>query len=116
MSNKASNAAPDGTLKHTLERGVDKATAAAHETIDSASEAARPALDHMTSGAHTAVDRAGTAAGHAAGAVGNKGDHLNATGQKLIEQAGGFVRENPVASLSIAVAAGYFLSRILSAR
>jgi ElaB/YqjD/DUF883 family membrane-anchored ribosome-binding protein len=116
MTHKASNADVDGTLQHTLERGVDKATAVAHESIDSASEAARPALDHMASSAHTAVDRAGIAASHAAGTVGGKGDRMNATGQKLIEQAGGFVRENPVASLSIAVAAGYFLSRIFSTR
>ena len=116
MTNKASNATRDHTLQHTLERGVDKASAVAHESIDSVSEAARPALDHMTSSAHSAVDRAGTAASHAAGAVGDKGDRMNATGQKLIEQAGGFVRENPVASLGIAVAAGYFLSRIFSTR
>ena len=116
MTNEASNAALDGTLKHTLERGVEKASAAAHESIDSVSEAARPALDHMTSSAHSAVDRAGIAVGHAAGTVGNKGDRLNATSQKLIEQAGGFVRENPVASLGIAVATGYFLSRIFSTR
>lgn len=116
MTDKTSNNDLDGTLQHSLERGVDKATAAAHESIDSVSEAARPALDHMTSSAHTAVDRAGIAAGHAAGTVGGKGDRMNATSQKLIEQAGGFVRENPVASLGIAVAAGYFLSRVFSAR
>ena len=116
MSKNVPNAAHDGTLQHTLERGVDKATAVAHESIDSVSEAASPALDRMTSGAHSAVDRAGSAAGHAAGAVGDKGDRLNASGQKLAEQAGSFVRENPVASLGMAVAAGYFLSRIISAR
>lgn len=116
MTGKASNVTSDGNLQHKLERGVDKATAVAHESIDSVSEAARPALDHMTSSAHTAVDRAGIAASHAAESVGGKGDRLNATGQKLIEQAGGFVRENPLASLSIAVAAGYFLSRIFSNR
>jgi len=116
MTHKASNPAHDSTLQHTLERGVDKATNVAHESIDSVSEAARPALDHMTSSAHSAVDRAGIAAGHAAEVVGDKGDRINATGQKLIEQAGGFVRENPVASLGIAVAAGYLLSRIFSTR
>jgi len=116
MTTKASNTAHDGTLQHTLERGVEKATTVAHESIDSASRAARPALDQMTSSAHTAVDRAGTAASHAAGTVGNKGDRLNASGQKLMEKAGDFVQENPVASLGLAVAAGYFLSRVFSSR
>jgi len=116
MSHKTSNTANGGTLQESLERGVDKATAAAHESVDSVSEAAHPAIDHMTTSAHTAVKRAGVVAGHAAETVGGKGDQLNAKGQKLFEQAGGYVRENPIASLGIAVAAGYFLSRILSAR
>lgn len=116
MTNQVSNAANGGTMQQTLEKGVDKATLAAHESIDSVSEAARPALDHMASSAHTAVDHAGVAASHAAGTIGGKGDQLNAGGQRLIEKAGDFARENPIASLGMAVAAGYLLSRLFSSR
>jgi ElaB/YqjD/DUF883 family membrane-anchored ribosome-binding protein len=81
-------------LQQTLEHGVERATVAAHHTIDSMSDAAT----------------------HAAGAVGGKGDQLQDSGRRVVERAGGYVREHPVASLGIAVAAGYLLSRLLSAR
>ncbi len=116
MKNKEAVTGNGGNFQHTLEHGVDKATVAAHDTIDSVSDAARPALDHLVSSAHGAVDRAGVAAAHAAGTVGVKGDQLNAGGKRMVERAGGYVREHPVASLGMAVAAGYFLSRLLSSR
>ncbi len=116
MKNKETVSANGGNFQHTLEHGVDKATVAAHDTIDSVSDAARPALDHLVSSAHGAVDRAGVAATHAAGTVGVKGDQLNASGKRVAERAGGYVREHPMASLGMAVAAGYLLSRLLSSR
>jgi ElaB/YqjD/DUF883 family membrane-anchored ribosome-binding protein len=105
-----------GNIQHTLERGADKATVAAHDAIDSAADATRPAIDHMVANAHETVDRAGVAATHAAGALGVKGDQLNASSQRIIERASVYVRENPVTSISMAVAAGYVLSRLLSSR
>jgi ElaB/YqjD/DUF883 family membrane-anchored ribosome-binding protein len=105
-----------GPIQHTLERGAEKATVAAHDTIDSAAEATRPAIDHMVANAHETVDRAGVAAAHAAEALGIKGDQLNESSQRIIERASVYVRENPVASLGMAVAAGYVISRLLSSR
>ena len=105
-----------GNIQHSLEGGVDKATAAAHHTIDSVSEAARPALDHIVSSAHVAVDRVGVTASHAATALGDKGDQLNSSGKQMIERAEVYVREHPVASLGLAVATGYLLSRLFSSR
>jgi len=105
-----------GTIQHTLERGAEKATVAVHHTIDSAADATRPALDHMVANAHATVDRAGVAATHAAEALGIKGDQLNDSSQRIIERASVYVRENPVTSLGVAVAAGYVLSRLLSSR
>ena len=116
MNMKASHTANGGNLQDTFERGVDTATVAAHRTIDSASDVARPALDSIISGAHGAVDRAGNAATHAGGTLGAKGEQLNAGTQRMVDQAQGYVREHPVASLGMAVAAGYFLSRLLSSR
>jgi len=103
-------------IQHTLERNIDNATSAAHETIDAASDAARPALDHLASNAHGAVDRAGLTASHVAGTLGVQGDQLNDKGRRMVERAESYVRQNPVASLGMAVAAGYFLSRLLSSR
>jgi ElaB/YqjD/DUF883 family membrane-anchored ribosome-binding protein len=105
-----------GNIQHSLEHGADKATVAAHHAIDSAADATRPALDHAVANAHKTVDRVGDAASHAAEALGVKGDQLNEGSKRVIERAGVYVRENPVTSLGIAVAAGYVLSRLLSSR
>jgi ElaB/YqjD/DUF883 family membrane-anchored ribosome-binding protein len=116
MKAKAAVAADGGNFQHALEHGVATATTAAHHTIDSVSDTARPALDHIVSGAHGAVDRAGAAATHGAGTLGLKGDQLSDSGKAIAERAGSYLREHPVASLGMAVAAGYLLSRLLSSR
>jgi len=98
-------AANGGNFQHLLEKGVDTATAVAHHTINAISDAARPA-----------VDRVGLTASHAAGSLGVHGNQLNDQGKRMVERAEGYVRQNPVASLGMAVTAGYFLSRLLSSR
>ena len=114
MKTKDPTATNGGNMQDTLEHGVERATVAAHHTIDSVSDAAEPAIEHLRSGAHKAVDSAGVAATHAAGAVGGTGDHLQDTGKRIVARTGGYVREHPVASLGMAVAAGYLVSRLLS--
>lgn len=110
------NSANGGNVQHTLEDGVDMAAKAAHNTIDSFSEAARPALDQIVSNAHVAVNRASVTANHAAGAIGDTGDKLNDNGRKIIARAESYVHDYPVASLGVAVATGYLLSRLFSSR
>lgn len=116
MKSASTTTVHGGNVQHSLEHGVSKATAAAHSTIDSLSDAAKPALDHVTSSAHDVVDRAGLAAAHAAESVGAKGDQLSDSTQRMVDQASVYVREHPIASLGMAVAAGYILSRLLSSR
>lgn len=116
MNTQQNLPANGGNFQHSLEKGVDTATTVAHHTIDSVSEAARPALDHLASNAHGAVDRAGHTASHVAGILGEQGDQLNDKGKRMVERAEVYVRQNPVASLGIAVAAGYILSRLFSSR
>jgi len=105
-----------GNIQHSLESGADKATVAAHDAIDSAAGATRPALDHLVANAHETVDRVGIAATNAAGTVGIKGDQLHDSSTRMMERASVYVRENPVTSLGMAVAAGYVLSRLFSSR
>jgi len=101
----------DGT-RH-LDRAVDQASTGAHDAIDKASDAARPAVDRIASGAHQAVDKFASVAGQAADSLGVKGEQLMKFQAQAVEQVRGYVRENPVASLGIAIAAGYLLSRLL---
>ena len=100
----------------TLGRTVDKASSGAHDAIDKVSHAARPMVDRIASGAHQAVDKIASAAGQAAETLGVKGGQLKNAQAQAMKQARIYVRDNPLAALGIAVAAGYVLSRLLSVR
>lgn len=113
---KAELASNSNQVQHSMERGVKVATSAAHDSISSLSDAAHPAFDKLASTAHVAVDRAGVAATQTAKTLGARGDQLNASGKRAVERAGAFVNDNPVASLGLAVAVGYLLSRLVSSR
>jgi ElaB/YqjD/DUF883 family membrane-anchored ribosome-binding protein len=102
--------------RHTLAQGVRKATDGAHETIRTVSDAARPAVDRMASSADAVVDKVAGVAVHVAESLDTKGDQLIGVEKKLAESARGYLRDHPLASLGIAVAAGYALSRLLSSR
>ena len=99
-----------------LTRTVDQASTGAHDVINKVSDAARPAVDRFASGAHQAVDKIASAAGQAAETLGVKGEQLKKLQAQALDQARGYVREHPVASVGIAIAAGYLLSKLLSSR
>jgi len=94
----------------TAARAVDQASARAHTVIDKVSDAARPMVDRVASGAHQAVDKIAAAAG----TLGVKGEDLKDAPMRAIEQCRGYVRDNPLASIGIAIAAGFLLSRLVS--
>jgi ElaB/YqjD/DUF883 family membrane-anchored ribosome-binding protein len=99
-----------------LARTVDQASTRAHDVIDKVSDASRPAVDRIASGAHQAVDKIASAAGQAADALGVKGEQLKNVQVRAMEQCRGYVRDNPVTAMGIAIAAGFVLSRLLSSR
>ncbi|MCC5887485.1 MAG: hypothetical protein JJT88_13715 [Gammaproteobacteria bacterium] len=82
--------------------------------MDHAKDAARPTVDHIVKGAHSAVDAVGNMAAHTAEALDLKGEQFSETKAEFISATQKYLRENPVASIGIAVAAGFLLSRILS--
>ena len=100
----------------TLGRVSAQASTGAHNVIDKVSDAARPMVDRIATGAHQAVDKIASAAGQAAQTLGVKGEQLNNAQMRAMEQCRGYVRENPVMSLGVAVAAGFLLSRLMSSR
>lgn len=99
-----------------LARSLDQASAGAHKVIDKASDAARPVVDRLASGAHQAVDKIATAAGQAADTLGVNAEQLKNAQVKVMEQCRGYVRDHPMASLGIAIGAGFILSRLMSSR
>ena len=116
MKSKGSSATNADDLGSTLTRGVGQVTVTAHDTIDSLSDVAKPAVDRMTSGAHNVVDQVAGAATQAAKTLGATTKNLQRTEQKLTQNAREYVREHPIASVGIALAAGYVVSRLFSSR
>jgi ElaB/YqjD/DUF883 family membrane-anchored ribosome-binding protein len=87
---------------------VSDAVSAAHKSIDSASEMAHPAVDRLASGAHETVGQFA----EVAESIGSKGEQLLAIQRRMIEGTRGYVRENPLLTLGIAVAASWLVGRI----
>lgn len=73
-------------------------------------------IDKASHSAHEVVDKIANATSQAAEAMGEKGDQLKSAEQRMMNQCRGYVHDNPITSLGIAVAAGFLLSRLLSGR
>lgn len=95
---------------------IDQASAGAHQKIDRATEAARPAVERMATGAHQVVDKLAGVAASAADKLGTKGEKMKETQSRLTEASRDYIRENPMTSIGIAVAAGVVLSRLINSR
>lgn len=75
-----------------------------------------PVVERVAEGAHVAVDKAAGAATRAARLIGKKGDVLMAVPEQYLESCRERVRENPLAAMGVALAAGIALSFLLSRR
>ena len=72
--------------------------------------------DKVSHSAHEAYDKIADATSQAAEALGKKGEQLKNAEQQIMEDCRVYVRDNPITSLGIAVAAGFLLSRVVSGR
>ncbi len=73
-------------------------------------------IDKASHTAHKAYDKLADVAGDAAEVLGEKGEQLKKAEQKLMKNCRVYISDNPITSVSIAVAAGFLLSRLLSRR
>lgn len=73
-------------------------------------------MENASDYAHKAADNVADATAQAAKALGEKGEQLLNAEQKLMKQCCNFVGYHPMASLAIAVAAGFVLSRLFDDR
>ena len=70
--------------------------------------------DKVSHSAHEAYDKIADATSQAAETLGEKGEQLKKTEQQLMKNCRGYISENPMTSVSIAVASGFLLSRLFS--
>jgi ElaB/YqjD/DUF883 family membrane-anchored ribosome-binding protein len=74
------------------------------------------AVDKVSNFAHEAVDTLASVSNQAADNFDEKSQALKDVEQRLVKECQVYIRDNPVTSLGIAVAAGFLLSRVLSSR
>ena len=72
--------------------------------------------DKISHSAHEAFDKIADVTNQATETLGEKGEQLKNAEQQLMESCRGYVQDNPITSLGIAVATGFLLSRVLSGR
>ena len=73
-------------------------------------------IDKAANSANEAIDKAARATNQATEPLGKKGEQLKNAEQQIMADCRVYVRDNPITSLGIAVAAGFLLSRVLSGR
>lgn len=110
---KATSKAANNT-KGQVTDTVNSATKSVHSAIDAASDAVAPAVDSVRRSAHTATDKTSAAAIDVAENIEKRGEQFGAAQMRFSESCRAHVRENPIASLGIAVAAGFALNWWLS--
>jgi ElaB/YqjD/DUF883 family membrane-anchored ribosome-binding protein len=73
-------------------------------------------IDTVSNYAHEAVDKIASAGNRTADAIDEKSGQLKSAEKRLMKECQVYVRDNPITSLGMAVAAGFVLSRLLSGR
>jgi len=73
-------------------------------------------IDKAANSAKEAVDKVASATNEAAETLGKKGEQLKNAEEQWLEDCRIYVRDNPITSVGIAVAAGFLLSRVVSGR
>jgi len=102
--------ATDGSSNNAAVRTVDNASGQLHRAIDKATDAARPAVDQVAGGAHHAVEKVASAANHAVASVQATGTQIRNAQVHAFDAARNQLRDRPLTTLGIAVAAGFLLN------
>jgi ElaB/YqjD/DUF883 family membrane-anchored ribosome-binding protein len=89
---------------------VNQTASSIHDKID----AARPAVDRAVDTAHEKVDQLADMASHASETFDQKAAEFKEMQAKFMENATSYVQTHPMASLGIAIAAGFLLSKMMS--
>lgn len=87
----------------STEEAMNRAVQGAHTMVDRLAEKAVPAVEGLVSGVNSASEALKTGA-----------DDLGAMQERWIENCRGYVREHPLVSVGVAVAAGVLLSRLMA--
>ena len=102
----------DGAL-HKAATGAHNVVEKVAGAADDAARRAIPAIDRAAEYAHRTVDRTVTGVSPAAEWLDEQAMAFNATQKKLVSSSRDYVAANPLASLGMALAAGFLISHII---
>jgi ElaB/YqjD/DUF883 family membrane-anchored ribosome-binding protein len=102
---------PEQTTTAAVTKVAQEAREIVDKIADLADGAARKAIPAAAQFAHKTVDSVAAGAAPAAVWVDEHADSLNATQEKLLKGGRDFIRENPLASIGIALAIGFLIGR-----
>jgi ElaB/YqjD/DUF883 family membrane-anchored ribosome-binding protein len=94
----------------SLSRHMGSAAAGVHEAVNSAAESARPTADRLRDSANQATDKLYSGATRAAEVIEAQSKKLKDGQVRFSESCRTHLREKPMASLGMAVAAGFVLA------
>jgi ElaB/YqjD/DUF883 family membrane-anchored ribosome-binding protein len=99
---------------------LTKTTAGAHAAVNSivdaadvAARKAKPAINQVAAVAHQVVDKAAASVAPAVDWIDEQRESLNATQKKLVTDTSAYIAANPLMSVSMAVLAGFLISRMI---
>jgi ElaB/YqjD/DUF883 family membrane-anchored ribosome-binding protein len=95
---------------------LDNAQDGAHSAIDGLSGAARPAVDRLAAEAHRMVDRLVNAANSTEAAIEAGDARVNQLRSSIRGRAQSYISANPVATIGLALGAGFVLSYLIRRR
>jgi ElaB/YqjD/DUF883 family membrane-anchored ribosome-binding protein len=95
---------------------VERTASQAHQTVDElarrATDKAGPAIDRVARAAHQTVDKVAQAAQPAAEWIGDSAERVKQTQDQMVTSARDYIRERPLITLGVALAAGYLIGRL----
>ena len=109
---QSSTTGRDARAQQVMDESRDKA----HQGIDKATQAAGPAVDRLSSSAHGAVDRISSYASQARERFSGTASHYKDMQSQVVADTRQRIREQPMAALAIAAAAGFLLRSLLRGR
>jgi ElaB/YqjD/DUF883 family membrane-anchored ribosome-binding protein len=95
---------------------VENTSSSIHNAIDHTSDAIHPAVDQVVSGVHKAVDKLANVASQAADTLELKSGKIKEVQSRFNEGCRTQIRYKPLATLGVAVAAGFLVSWLLRQR
>jgi ElaB/YqjD/DUF883 family membrane-anchored ribosome-binding protein len=95
---------------------VGRMSGEAHRAIDQTAEAARPIVDRLATSAHAGVDKMSGMLSGASQSMSERSRQMNDAYQNFMVSGREYVRNNPGASVAMAVGAGFILAKIFSRR